>query len=250
MQGKSRTRKRPGRRANKGAETSQALVNKINSVPIPKCWGTRNLGAPPMMRIKMAFTQEYVIAGATPFIVYDWKANSPVIPDPILGATFPATGVPSWSQIYNQYLVEKCAVEYDVTANEPAFPVSFGWTWKDYQPSTAGSTFKLASNLLSIEPTDGFHSIGETTGMSVWDSRKDAKPPLVPIQSSAIVGNPFEYFGELGYSSTFNTVPAQSLWGSFVLLSVNNATNLTNGVKLSLRLIYDVLMFSPSANLV
>jgi len=244
-------RKRAVRRGGgKTPMSSQALVNAINNVPIPKCWGTRNLGAPPHERVIMAFEQSYIIQGAAPFIVYDFKMNTPVVPDPTLGATYPATGVPSWSQIYNQYIVEFFELRYVVTANEPTFPVSFGFTLKDFQPSGAGTTYKLASNLLAIEPTDGFHSIGETTGMSMWDSNIHAKPKLKPISPAAIVGNPFEYHGELSYSSSFATVPAQSLWASFVLLSVNSSTNLTNGVKLTVSLLYHTLMFSPSANLV
>jgi len=133
--------------------------------------------------------------------------------------------------IYNFYVVTHVKVRFEVSANEPALPVFFGYIFRDTQPSTIITTFPLARDALEVAPTTGMFLIGETTGSSVFRSK------WYKIRPDEVIGNPLSYYGNYNYSAAVGSNPAQLIWGTFILTSYQNATLLTNGAFLNLNLV-------------
>ena len=196
---------------------------------------------PPFMVRKLAYMDPtFVLQGASPYLLREFRTNDVYDPDPLLGGGS-VSGFPQLASIYNYWRVEDFRFRYELVNNEPSVPGLHGVILRDVQPSTVIASLAAAQNSLEIAPTTGPHMIGVTQGMSVYRSRwYNCAPP-------AIVGNPANYFGDEAFVGGVAVSPANQTWLAFVLLSPIGG-NLTNGSIITMYLEYTVRFFSLREN--
>jgi len=168
--------------------------------------------------------------------------NSVYDPDPAIGGGTLA-GFTQLAAIYNIYQVIRFRFRYEVANLETTEPVQFGFTMKDYQPSTVATTYALAQDLLEVAPTTGPHTCGVLAGNSTYKSR------WFSIHPGAVVGNNLLYMSTAGYSSAINTNPSSIVWNSFVLMAEGPGATLPNGVILNLYMEFTTRFYSLSSTI-
>lgn len=236
----NRRRQPPRRNPKKVAEFAE--YERLRRCPIPKSL-LHYTPFPPKYRAKLSFVENLVLQAAASFLVRDFRANSAWDPDPLIGGGS-LSGFTELAAIYNFYTVDRVRLRYTVAANEPSLPCNFGFTFKDYQPSVAVTTYALALDILEVSPTTGTNVVGETAGQSLYRSK------WTPwIHCGVVLGNMLQYYAEASYSATTNASPSQVIWASFVLLADTSLTNLTNGVIANFNFEFDVLFYSLSSSL-
>lgn len=210
-------------RRNRRAVNEHQSVDAIMRTRIPRNL-MRSSPVPPFRKVKLIFKSTSVIQGAAPFVVSEIRINGAFSPDTV--------GTPSgfneWATMYTLYQVMHVRLKFSVAANEPAVPVNFAFIFRDIQPSTIINTFAKATNAVEVAPTTGPKIVGETTGMSIYNS------PWYDIDPAAIIGNAFSYYGNAAYGAAVTANPTALVWAAFILTSFQAATNLTNGAFLSL----------------
>jgi hypothetical protein len=131
-------------------------------------------------------------------------------------------------------------MQFTFVSNEPGTAQGFGFTFKDYQPSTNITTFAEANIALNTTYATGVHGVGETTGHSVYRS------PWYTISPGKVLGDELTYRSDRDYSGLFGANPTQIIWSSFVVL---NPTTANVGGTLTVNMALTTRMFSVSSNL-
>jgi hypothetical protein len=214
---RNRNRRPRGRNNNTIATTTAIPKNLRGSFPFPES------------RIcKLTSVINFVMQGATTFVVNDFRVNSLYQFDVTGGTTHNFSGDTQLSAIYDSYHVQHIKVSYLLSGNETGQPVFFGLVFKDDQPSVSITTLAKAVNALEVAPTTGVTVVGQASGQPIFRSRSFG------IKVGAIVGNNVSYNADLSYTSSFgNTNPAQAVWMSAIAYGVGG--NITGGVIVSLR---------------
>ncbi len=177
---------------------------------------------------KLTSVINFVMQGASTFIVNDFRINSLYQYDVTGGTTHNFSGDTQLAAIYDSYHVQSLKVSYLLSGNETGQPVFFGLTFKDDQPSVSITTLAKAVNALEVAPTTGVTLVGQTNGQPIFRSRS------FNIRLGAIVGNEMSYAADQAYTSSFgNFNPTQAVWMSAVAYGVGG--NITGGVIVSLR---------------
>jgi hypothetical protein len=212
----------------------QNMLSIVNASVVPPSFGQRG-PFPQTAKVNHRYFERFQVAGAVSFVVVDFRINS--IWQPRSGGpTGTTAGYISTAFRYGNYRVEDLKLRIQVNSNEPGIPLSFGVVMSDVQPSTAISTYAMAETVLAGSAVYFKGTVGETSGMSRYVS------PLVTVSPAHILGNPLEYFADRDFTGTYGTPviavpipgtnPNQAIWASFILLSDNAVTPLTNGAFL------------------
>jgi hypothetical protein len=174
--------------------------------------------------------------GATAFLIRRWRVNSAFDPDPLFGGGTLA-GFPQMAAIYQQYRVENFKVRFEVVANEPSTAVSFGLIFRDSDPATAILSYTDAQNAIESEPTTGPHSLGQTTGTSVYRHGWET------IKPSTICGNALMYYSDQDFSGLVTGNPNSMVYMGFILMANSSAGALTNGAQVTMFMEFTVRFF-------
>lgn len=218
----NKKRKRELVTVRKNKVTSDRLFDQLNKNQMPREF----MRAAPVAlnrTVKLVFNSSVLLQGASPFVLYELRANGAFSPDNI---GTPA-GFNEWSAMYSLYLVSHVRFRYEFVSNEPAIPVRLGVILRDIQPSTIINTFAKAVNALGVSPTLGFKTVGETSGMGVYRS------PWFKFRPADVLAFPVSYNGNANYGSVNTANPTAVIWITFIALSMLAATNLTNGLFLT-----------------
>lgn len=235
-----RRRKRTRRPQNNGPKNTsgvhQSEFNSLNASHIPRSL-QGSTPFPTFMIRRLAYMDPtFVLQGASPYRLREFRLNDIWDPDPLLGGGS-VSGYTQLISIYNFWRVEGFRFRFEVVSNEPAVPVLFGGICRDVQPSTTIGSYADAQNSLEVAPTTGPHMVGQTSGNSVFRSRWYSCAP------ATIQGNPLTYMGDQGAVGGDATSPGSVLWFAFVLLSAIGG-NLTNGAIVTVYLNFTVRFFS------
>lgn len=225
-----------------GQQRQDQLYNNLNISKIP-----RNLGGnapfPAFQMRKLTYTYpSLVVAGATPFVLREFRINSVFDPDPLASTGVPA-GYAAMAMIYGQYRVENFKIRLEVSSNEPALSQVVGLSFKDEQPSTVILTYRDAQDTLEVAPTSGPQVLGQTGGTSVWRS------PWYTIHPGTITGNQLGYMADNDYSSVTGTNPAQIVWVAFISYGPTSGGTLPNGCIVNLFMEFTTRFYGPRAKL-
>lgn len=188
---------------------------------------------PVSMKKRLIFQYNAFQQAAAPYHVGDFVINS-WKPD----GTNKYSGFTELAAIYNLYKVTSCRVRYNVAANEPTLPCSFGLVFRDLPPSGSIGSYAQAVNALEVAPTTGIDLVGETTGQSLFRSR------WYKIRPGAIIGNELEYLTSPAYAALTTAAPADSVYMSVVVISGASGTDLTNGIYFQLTLESTITFYS------
>jgi hypothetical protein len=194
---------------------------------------------PMSMQRKLQFNWNGYLMGSSPFILKEFRANSAFSPD---GVGTPS-GFNELAAIYNFYKVLKLNFYYRVVGNETGVPVQFGVIIRDVQPSTVITTYTQALNALEVSPSTRIDVVGQTNGMSRFESIE------YKIDLGSVIGNRLEYLADVDYKGLTSANPVQALWIDFVLVSSNTAINLTNGAFVEIFLSLSTIFYSTRAEL-
>jgi len=212
---------------NQKSLNKQQLYAKLTGSRIPKSL-MGNSPFPPFEVVNLSYDEPtLVLNAASSFIVREFRLNSAYDFDPLLGGGT-MSGYNAMVARYSTYHVEGTKIKYTVVSNEPALPVTFGIIYRDTQPSTTITSYALAQSALAQAPTSGYQMVGQTTGMSVYRS------PTYRLSPSDVIGKPLTYNSEQGYDGQAGSNPLQLIWCAIIVLGITSATNLTNGIILSL----------------
>lgn len=207
----------------------------------------RNLGGnapfPAFQKRKLTYTYpSLVVAGATPFLIREFRINSVFDPDPLASTGVPA-GYAAMAMIYGQYRVEHFSVRLEVSSNEPALSQVVGLTFKDEQPSTVILTYRDAQDTLEVAPSTQPQILGQTGGTSVWRS------PWYHIHPGTITGNQLGYMADNDYSAVTGANPAQIVWLAFIAYGPTSGGTLPNGCIVNLFMEFTTRFYGPRAKL-
>jgi hypothetical protein len=223
--------------------TKQQLrqIESVALVPpsrVPKSL-MRSSPFPPSETRKLVLNEPNVILQnpLAPFALREWRVNSAFDPDPILGGGTMA-GFNAMTHAYQNYLVTKIRVRYEIEGHEPSAPLSFGLKFSDAQPSLGITSYIAAQNALEVAPTTGPSTVGQPDGTSRYRSQ------WYQINPGSILGNPLQYYADQGFSSAVTTNPNQLVWMALILLSPTALINLPNGAVCSVYLQLTTKFFS------
>jgi len=177
---------------------------------------------------------------ANPFFVVTLKANDPSSPNATYFTAETGAGWIRQSSTYNSFRALRLRLDITLISNEPASMTSFGVGFNDVLPAV--TTYAQAQNVVARRPSFGPVALGQTTGYS------RVKLPPIWIDNVKIVGSS-EFFNEQGYAGTLGTggtsvSPTQFTYATLVGLAFNGATNLTNGMFVSVAVSYYCEFFS------
>jgi hypothetical protein len=188
--------------------------------------------------VRCRYFERFLVAGAFPFLVVDFRLNSVWQPR-FGGPTGVTAGYPGSVARYASNRVENYKLSIRVASNEPGISVSFAVVFNDSQLSTLITTYQQALTA-SVSTASMFRSVvGETTGQSVYRSK------TISVNPGAIVGNPLMYFSDRDFSAASGALPNQAVWGAFILLSETASINLANGAFLDWDCELRTRFFSP-----
>jgi hypothetical protein len=183
----------------------------------------------------MTFVEPTLVVQAPllPYAIREWRINDIFDPDPLIGGGTVA-GYTYYTTAYNRYRVYKHECQFTVCGNEPGIPVTFGVVYRDARPSTIITSYAQALDALEIGPTTGIQMVGQTSGQSIYRSRR------LRIHPAAIMGDPQEYMSDVSWAGSTSTSPTQTVWMAFIAVSISPIVNLTNGVILTMNQIFTV----------
>lgn len=233
MSNRTRSKTQRSRKPKRRATRRQPDLYSVPPIP-------RNLRVnspfPESRIVRLTSTQNFTLSAAALFVIKDFSLNS--LWQFQSTATNEFSGASQLAAIYDSYHVQSVQVSFQLAANEPAIPVYFGLTFKDDQPTVAVTSYLHAVNALEVSPTTGPIVVGQTTGMSVYRSRKYS------ITCATIVGNAASYAADQSYTSSFGSNPAQLVWMGAIAYSGTGVTNITNGVIVEMTVVSTVRVYS------
>lgn len=235
------TGRRRGKRRGRGKRNNNqvkegAIYEQLNRDRI----STRLLAASPFpmsQTRKITFQENLLIQSANPYLVKDYRANSAYDPDAALGGGT-LVGFAQMSAIYQQYHVTRVDWEYTVASNEPSVPINFGFILRDKQPSTTYVSWAECQYALRESPTTGMDTVGETSGMGVFRSKRFSQ------SLGNVIGKKLTYMSDVDYTAAVTTNPSQIVWLSLVVLGATSATALTNGLIINLKITFHTRFWS------
>jgi len=231
---RKRGRKQPNSNR-KGKINPQSIANL--RVPIPK---SLKVAMPIPMRFASTLKLNYtvVLQAAASFASIVLKANDWYSPNAALITPGSLIGFTMLSSGYALWRVNRLRFCYSVVANEPAIGTFHAMGLSDTLPVI--TTLAQATALLGRPPVTRVSVIGETTGMSVFQS------PWYDIDLASVVGNPIEFYGSQGFTGVGLAAPASptQLLYIYLLLFSGTGANLTNGAQVTLQIEYRGTFFS------
>jgi len=122
---------------------------------------------------------------------------------------------------------------YTVISNDTT-SFTFGWIFRDDQPSTIILTRIDLEDSLEVGLSTGSHMVGTNSGMSKYNS------PWYNISVGDVLGNPIVYSTDPRYTSYLQppTSPNQIVWGGFLLMTPSVSVPTTNGVILNVEMVF------------
>jgi len=233
MSNRNQNKKQPRRKPRRARVNRNIDLHAVPPIP-------RNLRVnspfPESRVVKLTSTQNFILSGAALFAVKDFSLNSLWTFQSTANNEF--SGASQLAAIYDSYHVQSVQVSFQLAANEPSIPVYFGLTFKDDQPSTSVTSYLHAVNALEVSPTTGPVVVGETTGMSIYRSRK------YTISCATIVGNAVSYAGDQAYTASFGSNPNQIVWMGAIAYSGTGSANITIGIIVGMTVVSTVRVYS------
>jgi len=242
-QNRKNRRPRPQRRRNVNSRENNEY-QLLTHTSIPRSL-MHNSPFPPQMVTKLLYYEPNlsIQPGSVAFFVRDWRMNSAYDPDPAVGGGSLA-GFTQLAAIYNIYQVINFRFRFEVSTQEAAQSLQFGFTFKDWQPSSIITTYAEAQDALELAPTTGPHMVGVISGNSVYRSR------WYSLHPGDVVGNKLLYMSTAAYSSVVTTNPSSIVWASLVLISDTSAGTIPNGIVLNMFMELTTRFYSQSSTLV
>lgn len=239
---RNNTRRRTKQKAtrpkpNRPRQDPQAQISHLNAlVRVPK----QMKGPFPYsetIRIRTYF--RYVMQGAAPYLVLDFKLNDVYNPIPASGSLGLSAGYAGSASRYTAYHVQGIQVKISLSCNEN-FSVTGGLVFSDTQESTVITSYALAERAFVSTGCAHRAQLATQTGQgrSVF--------PTFKIAPSSILGNPMVYYSDTNFVSSYGSSPAQVVWGAVILISDTILTNLTNGAFVDIDLTQITRNYSPS----
>lgn len=179
-----------------------------------------------------------IVALATPgqsFLVKSLRVNGPFDPDP----TVLSSGISGFVQLmlfYNFYRVDKINVQWNPSNNE-AFALMVGMIFSQVELNPLILTRQEAIDALENGiTTKAFTLQNRQGGQSVHNFNRT-------LALKNLLGNPALYDGDVAYTGTANSNPADLLFVNFIVIAPTNTTFLVNGVVGSIELRFFTHLF-------
>jgi len=190
---------------------------------------------PPFFNARLRYVDpDFAITSGSSFIVKSLKINDLYDPDPAVLSS----GIAGFNQLmtfYEFYRVNRTSVEWTVSNNE-SFPVVVGFVFSQINLNTVILTRQQALDALE----NGF-----ATDPISLQRREGGSSTTVfnrSILCRQLLGNPRLYEGDIAYTGTATTSPADQLWVNFITVAPPTAT-LANGVYGTIRLHFFARLF-------
>lgn len=240
------------KRARSPPVSQERMYRELERNSVPSAY-LSNSPFPSSKRARLTFYEPNlaIVPGAVASFVKDWRMNSVYDPDPAIGGGT-VSGFSQLIAIWNLWRVDRFRFRYEVVNQETANPLQFGFTMKDWQPSTVLTTYALCQDALEVAPSTGPHSLGVLSGNSVYRSggRGSGDSRWLPwINVSSILGEPLLYRASAGYSGQGSANPASVIWISLILLCDGAAGTIPNGIILNLEMQFDTMFWSTVSSL-
>lgn len=229
--------------ASKTVTKSELMQLGVYCPPIPRSLFVGEPVPPFTIKNLVFIDPAYVIQGASSFLITEFSMNGAFDPIPALGGGSPS-GFTFWSGAYGSYHVIGFRISYQITCNESGVNgISENLIFRDFQPSTAITTYALARDAMEVSPCTRPTILSVSTGMG------RAVHKEVRVHPGSVIGNPLSYMSDISYTAAVTANPAQQAWCAHILCAPTSGTNLTNGAIAVFRITYTVRFYSTYTSL-
>lgn len=228
-----------------GARKKKVIVNRRRRFPRRRPDQSRiqrglvpNDIMPPFKNVTLKYIDPLmqIAAPTQPFVVKTMRVNCLFDPDPLI-LTSGVAGFNELMLFYEFFRVNRVSVSWE-PANNEAFQISVGFVFSNVNLSTLILTRQDALDALENGLTTRTFTLQNRNG------GPSSKSMTKAINCSKILGNVKLYEGDVNYTGTSNTDPADQLFVNLIVASPTNTTLLLNGTVGKLELRFHALLFA------